>query len=102
MRKHVLILGAGFGGLELATRLSETLQDAVRVTLLDRDNRIVQHLGDSNAPAWNNPLRTQPRESFVPGQFICPHGACFDRDGNIFVVEWVEVGRVTKLRRVSG
>jgi hypothetical protein len=73
-----------------------------RVTLIDRDNRIVQHLGDSHAPAWNNPLRTRPREAFVPGQFICPHGACFDRDGNIFVVEWVEVGRVTKLRRVSG
>jgi hypothetical protein len=71
-----------------------------RVTLLDRENRIVQHLGDSNAPAWNNPLRGQPRESFIPGQFICPHGACFDHEGNIFVVEWVEVGRVTKLRRV--
>jgi len=72
-----------------------------RVTLMDRENRIVQHLGDSNAPAWNNPLRTQPRDAFLPGQFICPHGACFDRDGNIFVVEWVEVGRVTKLRSVS-
>jgi hypothetical protein len=24
----------------------------------------------------------------------------FDHDGNIFVVEWVEVGRVTKLKRV--
>jgi sulfide:quinone oxidoreductase len=39
MKKHVLILGAGFGGLELATRLSETLVDAVRVTLLDRKTR---------------------------------------------------------------
>jgi sulfide:quinone oxidoreductase len=39
--KHVLILGAGFGGLELATRLSETLQDAVRVTLLDRNDAFV-------------------------------------------------------------
>jgi len=38
MRKHVLILGAGFGGLELATRLSETLADAVRVTLIDRND----------------------------------------------------------------
>jgi sulfide:quinone oxidoreductase len=35
MRKRVLILGAGFGGLELATRLSETIADAVRVTLID-------------------------------------------------------------------
>jgi hypothetical protein len=71
-----------------------------RVTLMDRSNQIVGHLGDSNAPEWNTPLRTQPRDKFIPGQFICPHGACFDRDGNIFVVEWVEVGRVTKLRRV--
>src|SRR5215213_7234400 len=38
MTKHVLILGAGFGGLELAARLSETIADAVRVTLLDRND----------------------------------------------------------------
>src|SRR3954454_8697038 len=41
VKKHVLILGAGFGGLELATRLSETLADAVRVTLLDRNDSFV-------------------------------------------------------------
>jgi hypothetical protein len=72
-----------------------------RVTLMDRANTLVAHLGDSNAPEWNNPLRAQPRDRFIPGQFICPHGACFDTDGNIFVVEWVEVGRVTKLRAVA-
>jgi sulfide:quinone oxidoreductase len=38
VKKHVLILGAGFGGLELATRLSESYEDAVRVTLLDRSD----------------------------------------------------------------
>ncbi len=32
-----MILGAGFGGMELATRLSETIPDAVRVTLIDRN-----------------------------------------------------------------
>jgi len=36
--KHVLILGAGFGGLELATRLSETSANEVRVTLIDRND----------------------------------------------------------------
>jgi sulfide:quinone oxidoreductase len=41
MKKHVLILGAGFGGLELATRLSEALADAVRVTLIDRNDSFV-------------------------------------------------------------
>ena len=72
-----------------------------RVTLIDNKNAVIAHLGDSNAPEWNNPLRRAPRDQFIPGQFICPHGACFDRHGNIFVVEWVEVGRVTKLRKVS-
>ncbi|MET0601113.1 MAG: FAD-dependent oxidoreductase [Baekduia sp.] len=38
MKRHVVILGAGFAGLELATRLSETMADAVRVTLLDRND----------------------------------------------------------------
>ena len=33
---HVLILGAGFAGLELASRLSESLADQVDVTLIDR------------------------------------------------------------------
>jgi sulfide:quinone oxidoreductase len=41
VRKHVVILGAGFAGLELATRLSETLRDEVRVTLLDRNDAFV-------------------------------------------------------------
>jgi sulfide:quinone oxidoreductase len=36
--KRVLILGAGFGGLELATRLSETIADAAHVTLIDRND----------------------------------------------------------------
>ena len=63
-----------------------------RVTLIDRNNQVIEHLGDSNAPNWLNPLRSQARDKFIPGQFICPHGACFDHEGNIFVVEWVEVG----------
>src|SRR5207247_3309757 len=36
--KHVVILGAGFAGLELATRLSESLAGEVRVTLLDQSD----------------------------------------------------------------
>ena len=72
-----------------------------RVSLVDRRNAVVAHLGDSGDPNWNNPLRRERREQFIPGRFICPHGACFDSEGDIFVVEWVEVGRVTKLRRVS-
>ena len=35
--KHVVILGAGFAGLELATRLSETLADEAHTTLIDQN-----------------------------------------------------------------
>lgn len=68
-----------------------------RVTLLDKDNKLIAHLGDGE----NYALRDKPREQFIPGRFIAPHSASFDHDGNIFVVEWVEVGRVTKLKRVG-
>jgi sulfide:quinone oxidoreductase len=38
VKKHVVILGAGFGGLELATQLSESLVEDVRVTLIDKND----------------------------------------------------------------
>jgi hypothetical protein len=41
------------------------------------------------------------RDQWQPGKFVHPHDACFDKDGNIFVAEWVQTGRVTKLRKVS-
>jgi len=70
-----------------------------RVTLLDKDNKIIAQLGDDSATKWRD-TRKMSRDHFTPGKFVAPHGACFDHKGNIFVVEWVEVGRVTKLRRV--
>ncbi len=37
VQKHVVILGAGFAGLELTARLSDSLADEVRVTLIDQN-----------------------------------------------------------------
>jgi len=37
MKKHVVVLGAGFAGLELAARLSRSLSDEVRLTLIDQN-----------------------------------------------------------------
>jgi hypothetical protein len=70
-----------------------------RVTLIDQANAPIVHLGDNGTDSWKE-LRQGPREGFPGGKFVCPHGATFDHEGNIFVVEWVEVGRVTKLKRV--
>jgi sugar lactone lactonase YvrE len=70
-----------------------------RVTLMNGKNDVITHLGDDSSSKWGE-TRKLSRENFTPGKFVCPHGACFDHAGNIYVVEWVEVGRVTKLRKV--
>lgn len=41
MTAQVVILGAGFGGLELSARLAEDLVDEVDVTLIDRNDSFV-------------------------------------------------------------
>jgi hypothetical protein len=75
-----------------------------RVTLLDKDNKVIVHLGDD--AEWRKKVldgfkvRQQQPSDWPAGKFIHPHDACFDKDGNIFVVEWVQTGRVTLLRRV--
>src|SRR5450432_1004355 len=38
MKTRILVLGAGFGGLELTTSLSEALGDSVAVTLIDKSD----------------------------------------------------------------
>jgi len=41
MKKRVLVLGAGFGGLELTTRLSEALGERVETTIIDGSDAFV-------------------------------------------------------------
>jgi hypothetical protein len=74
-----------------------------RVSLFDRDNKPIVHLGDD--AAWiaevkKLKVRNDPAQ-WKAGKFVHPHDACFDKDGNIYVVEWVQTGRVSLLRHVS-
>jgi hypothetical protein len=75
-----------------------------RVTLFGKDNKVITHLGYD--PEWTKKalaefkMREQPA-TWENGRFVHPHDACFDKDGNIFVVEWVKTGRVTKLTKVA-
>lgn len=74
-----------------------------RLTILDVDNREVVHLAYD--PQWTalvsqEGLRFKP-ERWEPGRFVHPHQARFHPNGNIFVVEWVPIGRVSKLRRLE-
>lgn len=38
MKKRILVLGAGFGGLELSTMLSEAFGDTIELTLIDKND----------------------------------------------------------------
>ncbi|TWU04851.1 NHL repeat-containing protein [Stieleria varia] len=74
------------------------------VTVLNKDNEIVAKLGHDDE--WEKRVMDRKqnlrgkRPEWVAGLFVHPHDACFDRDGNIFVSEYVAGGRVTKLRKV--
>ena len=41
MKLQVVVLGAGFGGLELTSKLHETVSDRVELTLIDRSDAFV-------------------------------------------------------------
>jgi hypothetical protein len=71
-----------------------------RVTIFDQDNKLVTHLGD-NPDVKQRRNHGVKKEALVPGNFCTPHGAIWDRAGNIYVVEWLPYGRVTKLRHVG-
>jgi hypothetical protein len=73
------------------------------VTIFNEHNRPIAVLGDGMQPDGKTyeGIRNQPRERFSPGKFIAPHAACFEANGDILVAEWVEVGRVTRLRKAG-
>ena len=80
---------------------------SARITLLGKDNDVIAHLGED--PEWraqvtkdgNKMRRNKDGAGWVSGKFLHPHDACFDAAGNIFVAEWVDSGRITRLRKLS-
>ncbi len=73
---------------------------AGRVTIVDKDYKVITHLGDQ--PDENKRANNGvPPEEWKVGEFVAPHGCNFDRDGNLYVMDWVSHGRITKLQRVT-
>ncbi len=70
------------------------------VTILDKENKPLAKLGDGRARLKEVENLREKESQWTAGQFVHPHDACFDKEGNIFVAEWVKTGRVTKLSRV--
>jgi hypothetical protein len=71
-----------------------------RATVLDRDNVPVAFIGD-------NPQKTQwakydvDPHAISPAMFSAAHGCFIDSEANIFVSDWNQAGRLTKLSRIS-
>ncbi|MEQ8208701.1 MAG: peptidase [Lacipirellulaceae bacterium] len=78
-----------------------------RVTLLDKNNEVIAHLGEDSERILKDKKDTGghnirlDEKKWLDGKFVHPHDACFDADGNIYVAEWVKTGRVTKLTKMS-
>ncbi|TAJ18229.1 MAG: hypothetical protein EPO68_08235 [Planctomycetota bacterium] len=73
---------------------------AGRVTILGKDNQVIAHLCDQPDPN----KRAQngiPREQWMEGEFISPHCARWDAKGNLYVMDWLQQGRLTRLERVA-
>lgn len=71
-----------------------------RVTLLDSAGKLLAHLGDNPDPK-KRAQNGVPQEQWKDGEFLSPHSARLAPNGDIYVVDWNYLGRVTKLRRVK-
>lgn len=84
-----------------------------RLSIFDENNRKVLDLGDyvegGELTSWDDFGATYPELEGYPnipharrlaGKFSSPHDLWVDGAGNIYVVEWIEDGRVTKLKKV--
>jgi sulfide:quinone oxidoreductase len=73
---RVVILGAGFGGLEIATCLSEALGDEVDVTLIDKNDSFV--LGYAKLDVMFG--RTAPESVHLPYRAFAKPGVTFKQE----------------------
>ena len=71
-----------------------------RVTIIDKNNAPVSFLGDNPIESqWAN-YQLDPA-NIRPTVFSAAHGCFFAADGTIYVSDWNQTGRVTKLARVT-
>jgi sulfide:quinone oxidoreductase len=73
VKKRVLVLGAGFGGLELCTILSESLGSSIETTLIDRSDCFV--FGSSKLDVMFR--RATPKEVRLPYRSFVKPGVRF-------------------------
>jgi hypothetical protein len=73
-----------------------------RVTIFDRNDKLIAHLGEDQQAYKQKGWPNLPLDCFRVNRFSSPHGVCVAQDGSIFVAEWTQYGRITKLVRKNG
>jgi hypothetical protein len=71
-----------------------------RVTVLDKDGTILAQVGDNPIPEQRANFGLPP-DKWKDGVCNSPHGASIDKDGNLIVSEWSQLGHLHKFTRVK-
>ncbi len=71
---------------------------AGRVSIWDKENKMVAELGVNDAKGQTNTPNVAPKD-WQQGVVTSPHGITFDAKGNILETEWNQFGRVLRWNR---
>jgi hypothetical protein len=71
---------------------------AGRVSVWDKEGKLVTVLGVNDTPGQTNTPKVEPKD-WVQGTVTSPHGITFDNQGNILETEWNVFGRVLRWNR---
>lgn len=72
-----------------------------RIVVLDRDDRPKTTIGDNDGGFHIDGWPNAPVAGVHAGKFNAPHGIAANKRGDLFVVEWMIGGRITKLEKVT-
>ena len=103
--KFKRVFGSNFLGCPCGGVVKDNLlyvpELCARLAILDEEDKLISYLGQNeetcNISSWPN----HPKEFIQPGKFNSPHHLAVDNHSNIFVVEWIIGGRVTKLEKIE-
>jgi hypothetical protein len=92
-------LGCPCGGI-VKNNLLYVSELCARLAVLDENDKLITYLGQNEETCDISTWPNHPKELIKKGKFNSPHYLDVDDKGNIFVVEWIIGGRITKLEKV--
>ncbi len=93
------ILGCPCGGVDKGNLLFVP-ELCARIAVLDENDELVTYLGRNEKVCEVKGWPDHEKELIGPGKFNSPHDMAIDNDDNLYIVEWIKGGRITKLKRV--